>query len=728
MATEVQTEKANLVNHYRSMPEISRQEPLRVVDLFCGAGGLSCGFDHFDGSRKFRTVLGVDNDQSAIRIFNRNFLSQGNRGPLPVGRLADMTWFQHPSEIRLFYLVHLAGSTSDPELREHLGELGLASFLASLRRVDEKFSSIAAKIARQDKYKESLSRVPLQTFTLAMVKAFVNRLALVSFGNPAPNSRSLPWAEESEQLFKGTETSPDEDFRSDELLQDIKREWKLRIGEIKEAANKPGKGQNSNNSDRLKKLCEFLDSDEFSKLRNAWIDWRATRASIRAQFCLRKDSLLQKLYLEQYRAHVVLGGPPCKGFSRIGRPVIQSLRDQGVHAWSHKEYGDERNALMLQYVLFLEALQPDVFLFENVSNFQSALKTPNGTFDAPALLVELIEELATDNLTYHADHKVVNARDFAVPQDRRRFIMFGVKSGAVPYNITSKFFDLRPAAGDVPLRLALAGLSDPAEFDPKRGIKTDHLSVVFNIFDPQLPSEQRDYLAWVQQADPNSGERPATTDAHIFRRPRDDDRVFASFVAPGVRWMDLKVDRSRTLKELREGLEAAIEEVKSAKTKQTLRDLIGKVDGSLMLRLLLEHTKERFQLPEQHLLLEGYLKNGGSTHGDWFERLSATKPCRTIVAHIGKDTYAYWHPTETRSLSIREAARVQSFPDFFRLDVAGVVDTYSAIGNAVPPLLAARFAAKVAELAEAHPVFSYDAVSDDRLDDPASAHLRESAP
>ena len=56
------------------------------------------------------------------------------------------------------------------------------------------------------------------------------------------------------------------------------------------------------------------------------------------------------------------------------------------------------------------------------------------------------------------------------------------------------------------------------------------------------------------------------------------------------------------------------------------------------------------------------------------------------------DTYAYWHPFEARSISIREAARIQSFPDCFKLGGSGIVDTYSAIGNAVPPLMAAAFA------------------------------------
>jgi len=57
----------------------------------------------------------------------------------------------------------------------------------------------------------------------------------------------------------------------------------------------------------------------------------------------------------------------------------------------------------------------------------------------------------------------------------------------------------------------------------------------------------------------------------------------------------------------------------------------------------------------------GVLAKGVDNHGDWLERLSPERPSKTIVAHIGKDTYGYVHPYQPRALSVREAARVQSF-------------------------------------------------------------------
>jgi len=72
---------------------------------------------------------------------------------------------------------------------------------------------------------------------------------------------------------------------------------------------------------------------------------------------------------------------------------------------------------------------------------------------------------------------------------------------------------------------------------------------------------------------------------------------------------------------------------------------------------------------------------------DKYKRLEWNKPSRTITAHIARDGYWYIHPDQHRTLSMREAARIQTFPDWFRF--AGFPSNrYVQIGNAVPPLLA----------------------------------------
>jgi DNA (cytosine-5)-methyltransferase 1 len=86
---------------------------------------------------------------------------------------------------------------------------------------------------------------------------------------------------------------------------------------------------------------------------------------------------------------------------------------------------------------------------------------------------------------------------------------------------------------------------------------------------------------------------------------------------------------------------------------------------------------------------------------DRYFRLPWGQPARAITAHIAKDGYWYIHPDvdQGRTLSVREAARVQSFPDHFRF--AGFrTNMYTQIGNAVPPLLAAAIARQIRQSIE----------------------------
>jgi DNA (cytosine-5)-methyltransferase 1 len=79
---------------------------------------------------------------------------------------------------------------------------------------------------------------------------------------------------------------------------------------------------------------------------------------------------------------------------------------------------------------------------------------------------------------------------------------------------------------------------------------------------------------------------------------------------------------------------------------------------------------------------------------DRLKRLISDEPSWTVIAHIGMDGYMYIHPTECRTLSVREAARIQSFPDNFEF-IGNQQETYVQVGNAVPPILAQAIAESV---------------------------------
>ncbi|WP_419768215.1 DNA cytosine methyltransferase [Arcobacter sp.] len=79
---------------------------------------------------------------------------------------------------------------------------------------------------------------------------------------------------------------------------------------------------------------------------------------------------------------------------------------------------------------------------------------------------------------------------------------------------------------------------------------------------------------------------------------------------------------------------------------------------------------------------------------DRLKKLVNTNPSWTVIAHIGMDGYMYIHPEELRTLSVREAARLQSFPDDF-VFIGNQQQTYVQVGNAVPPLLSFALAKSV---------------------------------
>jgi len=89
------------------------------------------------------------------------------------------------------------------------------------------------------------------------------------------------------------------------------------------------------------------------------------------------------------------------------------------------------------------------------------------------------------------------------------------------------------------------------------------------------------------------------------------------------------------------------------------------------------------------------------TFKDRYTRQSRSKPCSTIVAHLSKDGLMFVHPTQNRSLTPREAARVQTFPDWFEFPAART-HAFRLIGNAVPPLVAESVGSSVLKFVACH--------------------------
>ena len=76
---------------------------------------------------------------------------------------------------------------------------------------------------------------------------------------------------------------------------------------------------------------------------------------------------------------------------------------------------------------------------------------------------------------------------------------------------------------------------------------------------------------------------------------------------------------------------------------------------------------------------------------DKYFKLVENLPSKTITAHMKMDCHSHIHPTQVRSITPRESARIQSFPDNY-LFLGPYLNTYRQIGNSVPPLMSRTFA------------------------------------
>lgn len=99
-------------------------------------------------------------------------------------------------------------------------------------------------------------------------------------------------------------------------------------------------------------------------------------------------------------------------------------------------------------------------------------------------------------------------------------------------------------------------------------------------------------------------------------------------------------------------------------------------------------------LPQNYRDMYGYRND---IFKDKFKRLWKNKPAWTVTAHLCKDGYVYIHPTQSRTITVREAARLQSFRDRFVFK-GPRSSQFKQVGNAVPPLMVRAVAVRLKEV------------------------------
>lgn len=281
------------------------------------------------------------------------------------------------------------------------------------------------------------------------------------------------------------------------------------------------------------------------------------------------------LGLQRGELDLIIGGPPCQGFTTAG----------------NRFWDDPRNKLVQNYAQALEVFYPRWFMMENV---EGILTTASGTY-----VVECIKRMIS--LGYTVYLKKMYLQEYAVPQRRKRVIIIGNREG--------KDFDFPE-----PVEKASGAIYKKSSFTLKDAI-----------------------------SDLESCDMPEID--HIRK------------VETGIQ----------------------LERIATLKVGQTMKDLP-------------EHLQhDSFKRRASRRVCDGTPteKRGGAPSG--LKRLSYSEPCLTITSAAPSE---FVHPTQNRTLTIRECARVQTFPDSFKFygtDAQKILQ----IGNAIPPVFAELMAKQI---------------------------------
>lgn len=381
---------------------------------------------------------------------------------------------------------------------------------------------------------------------------------------------------------------------------------------------------------------------------------------------------------------VLIGGPPCQAYSVVGRSRRRNS-DANVD-------GDDRHALYKEYLRILSMLKPHVFVMENVPGMLSA--KVNGQRIFPLILKDLgdpdnaahtcngqkletgledqysVYSLVTgeENPKKHGDF-VIKAEDYGVPQRRHRVILLGIRKDqkVLPHVLTkAPIVTADDVLNDMPrLRSMLSQEEDSAmrwRTEVKLALDRDWLESLRRS-NPRLRRSIVRTLKQISLKLPVGGRYvERTEELALIRDHYYDDNL---------QGMCNHIARGHITEDLHRYLFAACYASLAAESPRMCH-------FPEALRPLHKNVQEAVD---------------GETFPDRFRVQLKDQPSTTVTSHISKDGHYFIHydPSQCRSLTVREAARLQTFPDnyFFEGDRT---PQYKQVGNAVPPFLARQIA------------------------------------
>jgi DNA (cytosine-5)-methyltransferase 1 len=402
------------------------------------------------------------------------------------------------------------------------------------------------------------------------------------------------------------------------------------------------------------------------------------------------------------KVDMLIGGPPCQAFARVGRAKLRAEARRVLAPNSERAYlDDERVSLYQRYLLYVECFKPVALVMENVPDILN-----HGGENVAEVVANHLEDLG-----YRVSYRLLNSSNYGVPQIRERMILQAIHEEAecdVLWPKPTHYCEL-PSGYHGTRATALKNIRSPdqtslhprethyafiEELDtideqgkdvylPATATREaiGDLPEIYTMDKEQKPLTEggpRDLTVPVQPRKAHSGyaklmqswpgfEGNGQTTAHVIRHLTRDYKIFR------------QMKHGWEYPQIHAWVEAKREAIIQERYERGL------------------NTQPSH--PEMQEIIKAWtIPYDPSKFPNKWWKLIPHKPSRTLLAHLGKDSYSHIHYdcTQARTISVREAARLQSFPDGFRF--AGSMNPgFKQIGNAVPPLFAYSLAMSIRE-------------------------------
>lgn len=406
------------------------------------------------------------------------------------------------------------------------------------------------------------------------------------------------------------------------------------------------------------------------------------------------DEKIKKV-LGKSKNWVLIGGPPCQAFSLVGRSRVGGI-----------DNNDHRVYLYKEYLRIIAEHHPSVFVMENVKGLLSAKVDGQKVFSwmlrdlsDPALVFKntnspkykvysLATEVNSDDQHNHLNDKkhrdyLIQAEKYGIPQKRHRVILLGIREDIEGRPETLKLHNeevkLKDVIGNLPkIRSGLNRSFVSSRINngnKKRTYKNEpdtneNWSEIIN-------SIRKEIISW-------DGFEKEESDK-VVKSPRN--RIGSEFLR-------CKTSRVKS-KHLSEWyFDPRLKGVCNHKSRSHLvQDLKRYMFSSMFAEIYDKFPRLHEYEQYSSELLPDHKSAGSGKFADRFRVQMPDRPATTVTSHISKDGHYYIHydPDQCRSLTVREAARIQTFPDNY-LFCGSRTAQYHQVGNAVPPYLAKQIA------------------------------------